>query len=386
MHGRQLALHLLMAHHKEGVTLQNALNQLDISDQREYRLGREIAWGTLRYKEQLSALLLRLNEGKPLRIKAICKMIGYMALYQYLYMESVPLFAIVNESVALAKKVCRPQAPFLNALLRKMEQLPSVESLKPHEQVSMPQYLYEKLASVFDLTCTLTRSCVMLRSTGKKDLPLIQEYPHCHLYQVEGSLLPHLTIDAYVQNRTPIDLVYHLYDPTFEPLRVLDLCASPGGKLSLAGVLFPSAQLFANDLYPAVLKENVERLQLDVEIREGDGRDYPEDQMFDLIILDLPCSGTGVLNKKPEAKYRLNDDELAKLKKLQCELIEKAITLLSDVGQLWVMTCSVLPEENEAIYRFATEQCHLKVRQPPLTIYPNQAGVDGGYSVMFTTA
>ena len=374
MKPRHLALNLLYANHKEGVTLQEALSQHegDVPP-----IVKELAWGTLRYKLQLEALLRKLNENKPLRIKLRCKLIGYMAIYQHLYMDDTPTYAIVNESVELAKKVCKQQVSFLNALLRKLDTV-KLEGLTPFEEVSMPPFLYDKLEGTFDLKQTLSRPRIMLRSTKEKDLPLIHDFEFCKVYEVKGNVEPHLGQEGYVQNITPIELMQNLYDPTFEPLHILDLCAAPGGKLTLANLLFPTAQLFANDLNTTRLSQNIERLKLDVAVREGDGASYPDEQKFDLILLDLPCSGTGVLTKKPEAKYRLNDIELTRLQKLQHELMAHATTLLAPGGQLWIMTCSVLPEENQALLDFAkaAKLCVSLER----AIYPDDNGHDGGFA------
>ncbi len=156
-----------------------------------------------------------------------------------------------------------------------------------------------------------------------------------------------------------------------KPKTILDLCAAPGGKLIALADRFPQAQLFANDLRLKRLRENLETYQVKAQVCEGRGEEYPTDRLFDLVVVDASCSNSGVLGKRPEARWRLDDEHLSQLTQLQEALITHAAELVAPGGTLLYMTCSILPEEN-----------HPRLDWPKTyerTILPH-AEYDGGYA------
>jgi 16S rRNA (cytosine967-C5)-methyltransferase len=196
---------------------------------------------------------------------------------------------------------------------------------------------------------------------------------------------PQADQNLYIQNITPALLCMRLSEKMTEvPCRILDLCASPGGKLLMAHDLFPQAELYANDVSEDKMRkvrENLKKYDVTAHLTIGIGEKYPTSQRFDLIILDVPCSNTGVLNKRPEARFRLNREYLDPLKAAQLRLLKHARELISEKGFIWYMTCSILPEENEQIVDCACELYGLKMISCCLQL-PNREGYDGGYAAL----
>jgi len=133
---------------------------------------------------------------------------------------------------------------------------------------------------------------------------------------------------------------------------VLDMCAAPGGKALYIQELFKNqANIYLNDIddnKEIKIRENFQRLKLNFEdLTFGDALNYPDDKMFDLIILDVPCSGLGVIAKKPGIKYNQNLENIRNLIDLQYRLLEKGASLLKVGGILQYSTCTINPEENE---------------------------------------
>ncbi|MCF7806288.1 MAG: methyltransferase domain-containing protein [Simkaniaceae bacterium] len=397
MTARQLALSALLEFHFQDRNLADFFASCGEGDERERRQAKEMAYGTLKHSLKLGVLLERLNQHKPLKIKIALRWIAKLALYQHLHMASIPLYAIVDESVALAKDYSAFQAKFLNALLRKLPETDLTTSLRdPGLEYSLPPFILEKLPRDEVLyRALLDRPQVMMRFNQpikEEGLKPIASFEACSVYELIQSdqLLDFLKLEgAYVQNITPIRLMMGLYEPGFQPKSILDLCASPGGKLSLAARLYPQAQLIGNDISALRLKrlqENFARLKIKASFTECDGRAYPLDHLFDLIILDVPCSNSGVLHKKPEAKYRLDALEFHRLIDLQRALLLRAKALLSSQGQIWLMTCSVIQEENEGLLHFAEEH-GLKLRGAPLNMIPSlNGGEDGGFGMCLESA
>lgn len=134
---------------------------------------------------------------------------------------------------------------------------------------------------------------------------------------------------------------------------VLDLCAAPGGKTTHILEIAPEAQVMAVDLDTQRLKrvnENLQRLGMQAEVVQGDGR-YPElwcgDRQFDRILLDAPCSATGVIRRHPDIKWLRRDRDIAVLASVQREILDAIWPRLKRGGTLIYATCSILPEENQ---------------------------------------
>lgn len=178
-----------------------------------------------------------------------------------------------------------------------------------------------------------------------------------------------LSSHYYLMNKTPAALIHALAQRISPPQAILDLCSSPGGKLLALHDLFPAADLYANDVTEQKLirlRENIAKYHLKVHVTQGPAQDYPETLKFDLVVLDVPCSNTGVFAKHPEARFRTTD-----LVPLQQELLIKAKRLVSPNGHIFFLTCSVLKKERPTV--------------PPsfeLQILPDDEGSDGGYGAI----
>jgi len=133
---------------------------------------------------------------------------------------------------------------------------------------------------------------------------------------------------------------------------ILDLCAAPGGKTTHILEIAPQAKVLAVDVDPQRLlrvHENLQRLGMQAEVRQGDGRTPAEwcgDMLFDRILLDAPCSATGVIRRHPDIKWLRRDRDIPELANLQCEILEAVWPRLKSGGTMIYATCSILPEEN----------------------------------------
>jgi 16S rRNA (cytosine967-C5)-methyltransferase len=357
--------------------LEDVLPSNYFSDSRDQSLTYEICCGTIRYWSQLEWIAKQLTSTGKLSLKNREKSLLFPALYQIYYLERVPHYAIIDETVKLAKTYCHASmGSFFNGILRKASQTPlilpksdSVFSLSI--RYSQTPFFIEHLLNdrgldkaKLILEASNTRPLHFARSKG---LPFKYESVTSDLAQVEG----------YIQNPTPGSLIQFLSQSTVPPKSILDLCSSPGGKLLLAHDLYPEAKLWANDITESrirLLNDNITKFGLDVDVRIGLGETYPTDRKFDLIILDVPCSNSGVLNKRVEARWRLSKEALDELKVIQRTLLKHATELLAPGGSIWFLTCSILKEENEGV---ADVPYLRKVSE--MTHFPDSEGMDGGY-------
>lgn len=172
--------------------------------------------------------------------------------------------------------------------------------------------------------------------------------------------------------------------------QILDLCAAPGGKTTHILEIAPQAQVMAVDVDAQRLtrvNENLQRLNMQAEVKQGDGR-TPEawcgDRQFDRILLDAPCSATGVVRRHPDIKWLRRDRDIAELAALQRDILEAVWAHLKPGGTLLYATCSVLPDENEAqITAFLTHHADARPEALPggttsgLQVFPTVEGGDG---------
>jgi 16S rRNA (cytosine967-C5)-methyltransferase len=368
----------------------------------DFAFAQEIAYGSVRMALALDHLAAQLADDKSLRLKQKEKALLRTALYQHRFMDRVPLYAIVNESVNLAKKHCGTFfAKFLHAILRKLEtapqQLPegndsaemSVAHSYPLEFVNhlIQTFDEETAKEVMDAGNTVGPVMVRLRLGDlPKGLSLVKEAPLPVARLDDKRTLPQLitSSDYYIQNATPVALMENLaQDYPIQPKQILDLCAAPGGKLLIAHDLYPNAVLHANDVSEKklqLLRDNFKKYNLPVNLTLSPGEKFESHEQFDLILVDAPCSNTGVLNKRPEARWRLDKENVAALQNLQIALIKHAAELLTPEGQIWYMTCSILPQENEWVIEQCCAQFRLQMVKPSKTILPNRKGWDGGFA------
>lgn len=371
----------------------------------DFHFAQEITYGTVRMALALDYIGLQLTDKKKLSLKPKEKALLRSAIYQRVFMNKVPLYAIVNETVSLAKRYCHSTfVSFLNALLRKLEgaipPLPQGDS--PRElstRFSYPEYYVNQLIKDYgvdnakeilqignEAACTTVR----IRKKGPVEgVEMITEAP-CRVGKIKDSaLLPSLATssDFYIQNTTPATLIGNFCQQLQQrgrvPKRILDLCAAPGGKLLAVHDFFQDAKLYANDISEAKLRliaENLHKYQVKAELSCSRGEDYVSDEPFDLIILDVPCSNTGVLNKRAEARWRLSEKAVKELEEIQLLLIKRAQSLLAPGGKILYITCSILKGENEALMEKACSQLGLLSGEHQQCILPSREGWDGGFA------
>lgn len=371
----------------------------------DFALAQEIAFGTARSALTLDYLAANLVKPQNLSLKLKERALVRTAIYQYYFMSKVPLYAIVNETIEIAKKYChRSFVGFLNALLRKLSQtnltLPKGDSVEELSiRFSYPGFLIKELINDYGKEKTLgilnagnqpAKTMARFRPTNE-----IQRAKSSFITRIPNTAMTVLNTaqaiyevstspDYYIQNITPATLIAELAKHTKPPSCILDLCASPGGKLLAAHDQFPSAKLYGNDVTRekiSRLQHNFDKYRIPVNLSCGPGESFSSTDMFDLIILDVPCSNSGVLNKRPEARWRISQEALTELTTLQKRLIANASSLLSKDGVIWYLTCSILKEENENIVAAACKE-HNMTAAFTKTVLPDAEGVDGGFACL----
>jgi len=305
-----------------------------------------LVYGVTRWRRPLDWLIDRCAQ----RVQPEIRQHLRLALFQMRYLSRIPRHAAVNEAVELAKGVSRRAAGFVNAVLRKAADL----ELPDHAGIrtSHPDWLLDRWRKRFpkgqldaileadNAVLPVTARVNRLKVEGSLDVLEIEGDPAAHPGFAEG----HFT----VQDETSMK-VAPLLAPQPEE-RVLDLCAAPGGKTThLAELMGGQGRVVAVDLPGriGIVAESAARLGLtNVECVAGDGNSIAFRELFDAILLDAPCSNTGVLSRRPDVRWRLREADIAGAVRIQRSLLANAARLLKPGGRLVYSTCSLEPEEN----------------------------------------
>lgn len=396
-------------------------------------LARELAFGVIRRQATLDWLIARRTDGRTQ--KAALQILLRLGLYQLFWLDRIPDHAAVHETVELAKRLgFGPQSGFLNAVLRgcvrergalksKLEELKARE---PHLGFSHPQWLCDRWAArwgndslrallewnntpphtfirVNTLRATPEQLAAQFEKEGVLFTPRAYDWvPENLSFELrEHPLLTSLPSFQqglfYVQDPSTL-LAPRLLD--VQPgQRLLDLCAAPGGKTTLlAQFMRNQGQVVAEDADTNRLKllvENCARLGVTcVESAQGPpaplpaetGADLPAatdagspSALFDGVLVDVPCSNTGVLRRRVDVRWRIQPAEIERLRKLQFGLLSRAATRVKPGGVLVYSTCSLEPEENEnVVERFLSEAKGFKL-EAQRQLLPFNDQVDGAY-------
>ena len=402
MGARETALNVLIACRKEGGWSNGVLKeylQRDHLDRRDAALATRLCYGVLQNRLKLDFYLQQLLTGKLKDLHPAVRDILHLGLYQLKEMDKVPSSAAVNESVDLAKKYCKKQryAPGLvNAVLRKAANAPLQEPAGWQEKYSHPQALIDLLKGYVGKE----RIEKMLRANNEAPDTVIQVntikittaalaqrleeegvcvQPHgwmkdCLILSGTGNLEKLSAFREglfYVQDAAAKLSV--LCAGLMPRQTVLDCCAAPGGKSFASAIAMEgSGNITACDVHPhkADLIANG-AARLGIEILSAKCQDATEfvadwEGRMDTVIADVPCSGLGIIRKKPDIRYK-NLQEMAQLPALQLKILKNQARYVRPGGVLLYSTCTLVREENEGVVEaFLKEHSNYSLEKLPL--------------------
>jgi 16S rRNA (cytosine967-C5)-methyltransferase len=385
---RDWALQLLLEWQEKNTYSNLALHRILLGsdlDPRDRSLVTELFYGVITRKNTLEYLVSKLVK-KPNQLAPWVHVLLQLGLYQLLYLDRIPARAAVHESVQLAKKrghkgIAGLVNGVLRSYLRQKDQLLPKNPRTLQEKAiyySYPEWIIKRLIEVYgEQTAHLVLEAqnnapnVSLRINSLRwDRPEWMEEWQENVNEkvVPSKLSPYGVIVQGVGN--PANLPFYrdgsftiqdessmLVGQALDPkpgMRVLDMCGAPGGKTThLAELMENQGEIIANDLHlhkEKLIQEQAKRLGIEIiHTRVGDARELKDQlpqESFDAILLDAPCSGLGVIRRKPDIKWRKECRDIEELCKLQRELLETAAKLLKPRGTLVYSTCTWEPKEN----------------------------------------
>ena len=410
------------------------------------RLATELIYGVIRRAATLDAILKEYVRRGQQQVEPELWMILRLGAYQLVLLDGIPPHAAVHETVELSRRVGRGGWPgFVNGTLRGVSQLvtpertshPAADAVPlangqfgkfsktifpdPHTHpgdyfaaaYSFPDWIAKRWARIFppeelfrlgtwfNLPAHLSLRINRLRTTRDEYLGLLAERgiaarpgSVAESIQLEGSVrvddLPHFA-EGWVTIQDESSMAASLLMNPQPSERLLDLCAAPGGKTThLAELQGDQGKIVAVDVQAerlAVVTANASRLQLKsirTQLMSKEAMDAPTGY-FDGVLVDVPCSNTGVLGKRPEARWRITPYDLAELPKLQRKLLNLALDRVRPGGRVVYSTCSIEPVENRQVIDHCLEN------RPNVSLAEERHHVpgqpaDGGYQALLRVA
>jgi 16S rRNA (cytosine967-C5)-methyltransferase len=397
---RTAAFHALSAIASGRADLPAALarSRARLEDERDRALAASIVNGTLRWQRRFDHLIEQVAKRPLEKLDPAVVVITRLSLFQLLFLDRVPAAAVVDDAVNLTRSAKLPSAAgFVNAVLRSIlrqrHQLPLPQrpaGNAPLEEVrrylgitwSHPDWLVERWLGRYGFDDTerwlrfnnepapLTLRANLLRAT-RQDVRAalvedeIETEPTRHapdgLIVKSGNPLRHPVEGRFLVQDEASQLVALTLDAR-PGERVLDMCASPGGKtVALAAAMHDSGVLIAGDV-------RARRMALMRETIRASGANHvhlvhlpasgplPFERSFDRVLVDAPCSGLGTVRRDPDIKWRRAEGDLAALASRQVDLLTRAATVVMPGGRIVYATCSSEPEENDAVVQAFLEK------------------------------
>lgn len=399
---RKLALEVLLRTNEEKAYVQSVL----AASLKESKLsGRDKAFVTYLVQGVLRNLsnidkVIKNHSKRPLeKMPAVLLNVLRLGAYQLMYMEDLPASAVISTSTSVAR-LCGHAglSSFTQAVLRNVhrniekirdeykikESQESFSSNDPEElsqHYSMPLWIVQRWLEQYDHPTVVSllsysqstpkqslrvnenavevRAIVSVLERAGLKVAVSEVVPTCINILSKGDYrgplekLPGYSEGMFSVQDEASQLVSYIVNPLPGNL-VVDLCAAPGGKtLHMSEMMQNKGKILAVDKSGErlnVLKNNRQRLSItNVEVVEQDGRNIKLDTLADKVLVDAPCSGTGVLNRRSDLRYHRQPEDIESLSRLQLELLQNASTLVKPGGILVYSTCSVEKEENESI-------------------------------------
>lgn len=385
MNSRKIAVKILDEVLTKGaysnIVLNNILKESNL-DQKDRGLVTEIVYGTIKYKYSIDKIIaMYVKDMSKIDKRAIN--ILRSSIYQLKYLDKIPEYAAVNEAVNLSKKISIGVSKFVNGVLRNflrnIDKEPVVKGIKntlaykhsfPEWMVGLfiKQYGNEMVQDILvglNKTPKLTVRVNNLKNSYDEALEElrgegyeVQEgYASPEAISIEkGSYILNNRLfkegKILVQDESAM-LVAPLLDLE-EGMRVIDLCAAPGGKSTHIGELLNNTgEVLSFDIHKSklsLIKNNAKNLGINViKAKEQDATTFNEEyvNLADRILIDVPCSGLGIIRKKPEIKWEKTEKDLQEIRDIQLKIMENAWAYLKNGGTMIYSTCTLNKEENE---------------------------------------
>lgn len=392
-----MILQITAGQEQSHILIRNVLNKYNYLEEYDKAFLKRVTEGTLERLISVDYILNSYSTVKVNKMKPFIRSLMRMSVYQIIYMDKVPDSAACNEAVKLAnKRGFKNLKGFVNGVLRNVSRnkdqlnFPLRESNLPLSlsiTYSMPEYLVNLLLAQYGETQTeeilqgyFEKRSISIRMrevfSEQEQAQVLKSFQDRNILCKKQAWLPYayslsntgdLNADDYFKQGyyTVQDISSMLVCEIAaikENSKVLDVCSAPGGKaIHACDKLHGTGCVDARDVSDyktSLILENQSRMKVEnLSVKVWDAREFDENskQQYDVVLLDIPCSGLGVIGKKPEIKYRLDEESLQELGVLQKDIVDTVWEYVKPGGTLVYSTCTIRKEENEQMVSYITD-------------------------------
>jgi len=415
MTSRECAIKILYEVEKNGAysdkALKKALPVAELSQQ-DRAFTTELVYGVIKNKSRIDYIIQKYSSQKLKKLSIWILNAIRIGVYQMIFLDKIPHSAAVNESVTLAKRYGhKASSGFVNGVLRSISRGGDVEYPKGKEGLSI---YYSHPAWLVDLICTqygeevakeilianninppitirvntiktsadrlcesLTEKGVMVTKTNYENIIEISKF---------GDIS---SLDEFKNGMFTVqDVAAYLSATAISPQKgefIIDVCAAPGGKATqIAEMSGDMAKIFAFDIYPhkiELIEKNAKRLgitSINAQISDATVLNSDYIEKADKVLADVPCSGLGIIRKKPDIKWTKTLDDIKEIVKIQEKIIKTSAKYLKQNGILVYSTCTINKDENEGVTSNFIKNNPFEILEET-TLLPNENNCDGFY-------
>lgn len=378
--------------------IKQVLDKYDYLEAQDKAFIKRLAEGTLERKIELDYILNQFSKVPVHKMKPLIRCLMRMSVYQILYMDSVPDAAACNEAVRLAeKRKFHTLKGFVNGVLRNIsrnkEQIIWPDSEKDWKKAlsvkaSMPEIILDIWEKDYGKTQTIRQTesllqikpvCVRMDEnlSEEEKLSLLKEWDQSGIRYQKSDYLPYAytcsklngvkELPGFLEGKVTVQDVSSMLVTECAGIRkemtILDVCAAPGGKsMHAAAKLRGTGLVESRDVSLSktdFIRENMERMGLtNMVTKVWDARET--DDMWihkaDIVYLDVPCSGLGILGKKRDIKYNVTEESLQEILELQKKIVSASVAYVKPGGILMYSTCTIRKDENQNMAEWITKE------------------------------
>ena len=378
--------------------IKQVLDKFDYLEAQDKAFIKRLAEGTLERKIELDYILNQFSKVPVHKMKPLIRCLMRMSVYQILYMDSVPDAAACNEAVRLAeKRKFHTLKGFVNGVLRNIsrnkEQIIWPDSEKDWKKAlsvkaSMPEIILDIWEKDYGKTQTIRQTesllqikpvCVRMDEnlSEEEKLSLLKEWDQTGICYQKSDYLPYAytcsklngvkELPGFLEGKVTVQDVSSMLVTECAGIRkemtILDVCAAPGGKsMHAAAKLRGTGLVESRDVSLSktdFIRENMDRMGLtNMVTKVWDARETDDTwiRKADIVYLDVPCSGLGILGKKRDIKYNVTEESLQEILELQKKIVSASVAYVKPGGILMYSTCTIRKDENQNMAEWITKE------------------------------